>query len=610
MAELHRLLRRQLQRHPPAGEPPLDLEPLLAVVDQAYRQSDDDRALLERALEISSRELIEANTDLRTLFDLLPDLILRIDRAGRVVACHPSSAGELPLGSVSWIGMSIESPELSFLGPELPAAVADARRTGTVAALEVELGGDGAQRVCEARLVPVGKGDLVIVVRDVTSRRQAEELLEHFAYHDPLTGLPNRRLFDDRLEHAVERARRQRERFGVLYVDLDQFKEVNDRFGHRAGDRLLKAVSERLAAKLRSSDTLARVGGDEFMLLIETFRHPEDLARVAEILLRALEPPIDLEGLHHSISASIGVAIFPYDGESGELLVRSADAALYRAKASGRNRFQIYTPELNAQAVRRLELERALRDALERGELVVRYQPRVEVASGSVVAVEAQLHWQRAGRLLPPEEFIEVAAEIGLASELGAWTLRTACSDLGRLGGPGSPALRVAVDLGAAQLRDRELAAVLRQILAETGTAPERLELVLAGEALAGSSGPDLESLDELRQLGVTLAIGQFGAGGASFAAVARLPLAALEIERGLVGNCDRDPRAAAVVGAIVALTQSLGLRSVAAGVEWPAQADLLRRHGCVEMHGPLCGRLLRAEELSTLLQVTEAAKR
>lgn len=473
------------------------------------------------------------------------------------------------------------------------AEVAGRRRDGELVALEL----------CVAR-IDGPPGGFAVTVRDVTVRRQTEEAIRALAYYDPLTGLPNRLLALDRLGEAIERARRNRQMLAVMLVDLDRFKLVNDSLGLRTGDALLRAVAERLRATLRRSDTVARPGGDEFLLVLHGIAGAEAAARVAQKVLDALRPPFRVDGEELSITACIGIALWPHDGADPESLVENADTALARAKEQGRGQFCFYTTDMNAAAFERLMLESRLRRALEQAEFVVYYQPQVDLASGEVVGVEALLRWFHPEHgMVPPAEFVPLAEETGLIVPIGAWVLENACAQVRRWQEAVAPDLRLSVNLSARQFQDRELVARIAGTTARLGFPRRLLELEITESAVMRDVDGALARIRELRELGVGLALDDFGTGYSSLGYLQRFPIQTLKIDRAFIRDIAQDPRSAALVRAIVELARTLELRVVAEGVETREQALLLRDFGCHEIQGFLFSRPLPAAELGALLR-------
>ena len=451
------------------------------------------------------------------------------------------------------------------------------------------------------------------VIQDITERKAQEARIEHLAYHDSLTGLPNRTLLMDRLGQALSQAQRLDQQVAVLFIDLDRFKLVNDSLGHHVGDQLLQEIARRLRATLRDNDTVARVGGDEFQVIVCNVAGPTDAARIAEKLMRTLGEPFTLEGQELHVTASLGVSLYPRDGASGELLLKYADTALYEAKGEGRNAYRFFSPEMNAQAHGRLRLENDLRRAVERRELELHYQPQLDLATGEVCAVEALVRWRHPVRgLVQPNAFIPMAEETGLVLGIGEWVLNEACRQVAQWQREGladnlAP-LRVAVNISARQLQRPGLDGAVRRALAASGLAADCLELEITESSVMLDPQHAQSVLQSLRELGVQLSIDDFGTGYSSLAYLKRLPLDRLKIDRSFIGGIPTDSDDAAIVETIIVMTHKLGLRVIAEGVETLEQQLQLVRQGCDEMQGFLLAHPVPAAELPPLLKTLKEA--
>ncbi|MEM7584216.1 MAG: EAL domain-containing protein [Acidobacteriota bacterium] len=438
--------------------------------------------------------------------------------------------------------------------------------------------------------------------RDITERKKAEEATRHHAYHDHLTGLPNRMLFEDRLRHAVAQASRGHQLLALFFIDLDRFKTINDTFGHAAGDRLLIEVAQRLTGRKRGGDTVARLGGDEFLVLVNNLRQAEDAARVAEGILEALRPAVSLQGHSLHVTASIGISLFPHDGADGETLVKNADIALYRAKDSGRDSYQIYAPDMNARALEKLMFENSLRRAIDRHELLLHYQPQFDARSGQISGAETLVRWHKAsGELVMPGDFVHLAEDAGLIGPLGDWVLETACRQ-GRKWRDAGFDLRLAVNLSVHQLQRRGFLETVARVLDSTGMDPRRLELEVTESAVMQDPEKGISNLGELRKMGIRLAIDDFGTGHSSLSYLERLPVTTLKIDKAFVDGLGRQATAGAIIQAIIAMAHSLGMTVLAEGVEREDQRSFLRDQGCDELQGYFFSRPLTTEAMAALL--------
>ena len=442
----------------------------------------------------------------------------------------------------------------------------------------------------------------VSVFHDITEMRRKDERIHHLAFHDALTGLPNRTLMLERLQHAVKRSQREHSRLSVTFIDLDRFKGVNDALGHDVGDLLLQEVARRIKGRLRSMDTVARLGGDEFVVLMEDLRVAGDCACLAEELIAEVARPMQLLGHRVEIGASMGMAFFPEDGSDPLELMKCADMAMYAAKAAGRNTYRFFQPEMLARTSQRLTLEMDLRHAIAHDELELHYQPQVDLATGRPVAVEALVRWRHPRRgLLPPGEFIPLAEESGLIVELGAWVLNAACRQAGIWRAAGRH-LKMAVNVSARELEAGDLVERIGRLATRHGFAPDDLEIELTESAVMANPQHISGIFARLRELGVSVAVDDFGTGYSSLAYLRRLPIDTLKIDRSFVMDADCNEEDAQIVKTILALGQALKLQVVAEGIETQGQADLLRALGCDCAQGYFFSRPLPVKEIEAWL--------
>ncbi|MCL4184034.1 MAG: EAL domain-containing protein [Burkholderiaceae bacterium] len=422
---------------------------------------------------------------------------------------------------------------------------------------------------------------------EIAVRETAERRIRHLAHHDVLTGLPNRRLLHKRLDLALTAARGGRCCVAVIFIDLDRFKTINDSLGHTVGDALLKAVATRLTEVLRPGDTVSRVGGDEFVLILGSTSGPDDAAAVSQRLLEHLSRPYEIGGYSLRVTPSLGISVFPGDGEDPPTLLSRADAAMYHAKAEGRQCFRFFTEEVQRASTLRLQLENELHGAIARGELLLHYQPRFDLVDGTLSAVEALVRWQHPRRgMVSPAEFIPLAEETGLIQPIGDWVLREACRQQRRWRDLGFGPWPMAVNLSARQFGSRDLTESIRAIVAEAGIEPDALEIEITESALMHDTGQTLETLRSLAALGIRISIDDFGTGYSSLAYLKRFPVHLLKIDRSFVRDIPSDADDATIVRAIAGLARSLGLRVVAEGVENREQERFLQGIGCDEGQG------------------------
>jgi diguanylate cyclase (GGDEF)-like protein/PAS domain S-box-containing protein len=438
---------------------------------------------------------------------------------------------------------------------------------------------------------------------DISERKRAEAQITSLAYLDTLTGLPNRLLFADRLALAVAQAHRRGRRLGVLFLDVDRFKVINDSLGHGVGDRLLQALARRLAGTVRDEDTVARLGGDEFILLLPDASEAADVVNVAEKILEAVRKPVRIDDSELFVTASIGISLYPDDGGDPESLVKNADTAMYRAKEQGRDGLSVYAAAMNATAVERLELENGFRRALARGELEVYYQPILDLPTGRPLAVEALLRWNRPGvGLVSPVDFIPVAEATGLILPIGPWLFRTACEQVRRWQ-RSRPELRLAVNLSGRQFQQRDLGAQVLEAAGAAGFSLECLDLEITESYAMQNADSTIHTLRELKALGVAISIDDFGIGYSSLSYLKRFPIDTLKIDRSFVRDIASDPDDAAIVTAVIAMAHSLKLKVVAEGVETEAQRAFLLGCGCDRVQGFLFAPPLPAADCEKLLR-------
>jgi diguanylate cyclase len=567
------------------------------------------RSLTPRPPPVETNPDVRQETEnrLRVIFENSIDGIMTFMPDGRVLSCNPAAGLMFGLTPAEAIGRKLIELMTPLAGTEeevaFPVGLHEtvARRAdGSSFAVEVT--------VSESRLEAVSQ--MIVFIRDITERKAALDRMALLANYDSLTGLPNRVLFRDRLREGMKRARRNGHVLGLMFLDLDRFKVVNDSLGHEVGDRLLQHVSRTLTRCLRNVDsvarnldyepaTVSRLGGDEFTVIVENVGGADEAALIARRILDALLEPFVTGGEEIVISTSIGISLYPHDDADLDALIRHTDMAMYRSKALGRNMYSFYSANMNAEVEARLSLETSLRHALERREFSLLYQPKADLRTGRITGVEALIRWNRPGEeAVPPDRFITILEETGLILPVGAWVIRTACAELARWDAIGLPPLSLAVNLSARQFRQQYLFQLISETLAQTRIAPNRLELELTESQLMEDNDASRIMLSSIADMGVRVAIDDFGTGHSSLSYLKRFSIDTLKIDRSFVREITRDEEDSAIATAVIALGRSLRLKVVAEGVETIHQADYLRALGCDEIQGYLLSRPLTSEKL------------
>ncbi len=469
---------------------------------------------------------------------------------------------------------------------------------------------DGTTYTEEMTITPVKQDGnaanthFIAIKQDITQRKAAEKQIQFLAYYDALTGLPNRTLLQDRLSKALASARRRKDKVALLFLDLDEFKTINNSLGHSAGDLVLKEVAERLKRWAREQDTVSRVGGDEFLIVLTSVKDMPDAAVAAGRLMDTMTAEFVVQGHSLGIRCSLGISVFPEHGADGEALIKNADAAMYSAKESGRNNFRFFTKDMNAQVVERLALESGMRLALDRKELFLVYQPQMEIATGRITGLEALLRWQHPELgLVPPDKFIRIAENSGLIVPIGEWVLRTACSQARKWQDEGLLAVPVAVNVSAVQFRQADFCELIGRVLSETGLAPQYLELELTESLLLSNADTRFSVLQDLRAMGLKLAIDDFGTGYSSLSYLKHFPVSKLKIDRSFIRDVAANPDDAAITTAIISMAKSLNLKVIAEGVEDEEQMSFLRAHQCDEIQGYYFSKPLAVDKVADKLR-------
>ncbi|HEX8171976.1 MAG TPA: EAL domain-containing protein [Thermoanaerobaculia bacterium] len=526
--------------------------------------------------------------------------VSRLD--GTILDCNATFATMLGVPRGEMIGRSMRGVYAN--GEECDELSSLLTSAGTLNSVEVELRRrDGAPLWVLQNLVLVGdavSGVVHATVVDISDRKRAEEQIEFHAYHDVLTHLPNRKLFTDRLRHSVSRAKRSGKAVAVMFIDVDHFKTINDTLGHTAGDELLLEMARRLRDCVRDDDTVARLGGDEFTIILSELRQPEDAVHVAQKILQAVQEPLTIGGMPIVVTASIGIALYPVDGADPESLLRNADSAMYRAKEAGRNTYQLCTDEMKKRAMERLSLESRLRVALRDDQLMLAYQPQINLVTGRTIGVEALVRWNDPERgIVQPASFIPIAEESRLIVPLGEWVLRTACNQMRQWHDRGAGPMRLSVNLSARQFQQHDLVDMVRSALADSGLPGAALELEITETTAMQNADVTVEVLRALRAIGVGISIDDFGMGYSSLNYLKRFPITAVKIDRAFVRDLATSEGDAAIVSAVIGMARSLRLRVVAEGVETAEQFAILRGKNCDEGQGFYFSRPVWGEELT-----------
>ena len=537
------------------------------------------------------------------------DIVSVLDREGRILYQSPSVRHLLGFDPQDMIGLS----KFDMVHPDdaelMRASFRELVEKGTLdKPVEFRVrASSGEWRNLEA----IGKncldipavGGIILNVRDVTDRRAIEARIQHLAFHDALTGLPNRLLIQDRISQAISRAQRSAQKFAVMFIDIDNFKNINDTLGHDAGDDLLRGMAERLLESVRQHDTIARQGGDEFIVLLDELEGHRGATRVAQKILEALRAPFKVAGLDQHVSGSIGLALYPDDGRDAATLLKNADTAMFHGKALGKNTYQFFTPQMNIAVKRRAAMESNLRAAVKQGDFSMVYQPQIDLNTGEIVALEALVRWvSEDSGMMMPSEFIPLAEETGLISELGRWVLLESCRQNKAWQDMGLPARRIAVNLSARQLMDKGFIDAVAGILAETGLEAHYLELEITESQVMRQGEGSVMLLNQIADMGVHIAVDDFGTGYSSLSYLKRLPIGTLKIDQSFIRDITVDPNDTAIVVAIINMAKSLDLQIVAEGIETAGQLALLRSHGCGVGQGFYFSVPLSAKDLLPML--------
>lgn len=565
-------------------------------------------AFLMDAIRCDQARLKEGEEALLGFVNSTSDLIFCCTPDGTVIFSNQICRDEFKLGPDEYGKHSL----FDFFAPEAQEAIThqfdnviNNRQAGN---LELQLApGCRDSRYVEMSLFENNQGGEAVTVwgvcRDITERKIAQNELHKLAHHDMLTGLPNRVLLEDRLQQARALAHRMKSRFAVLFLDLDRFKIINDTLGHSVGDELLRLVAGRLKKSLRETDTVARIGGDEFIILLTSVKDRNDVSTLADKILKSIIAPFQLRDHEFFITTSMGLCIYPDDGEDTDDIVKKADIAMYHAKSMGRNNVQFYNKDMDQNASRRFAISNSLRRGLEQNEFCLHYQPKQDITTGRIVAMEALIRWNHPEfGLLSPVEFIQLAEENGLIMKLGEWVLRESCIQNVKWQALGIVGLRVAVNLSGYQLQHTSLLATIRKVLDETGMSPDHLELEITESVIMQNADFAVSILNAISELGIHISIDDFGTGYSSLAHLKRFSVNSLKIDKSFIREVDSSSKDAAIATAIIAMGNSLNLNVIAEGVETQSQLDFLKFNNCDQVQGYLFCRPMPPDELIELL--------
>ena len=557
--------------------------------------------ITERHEAVSALRQSEATN--RALVHAIPDAMLRIDCHETLLDFKAPTNFQFPIDVTRGIGRQLDKILPSTTAELFKHSLQQTLKTQEIQVFEFQLQLQGSLYDYEARYVTISTQEVLCMVRDITARKHAEQMIHYQAFYDELTGLPNRTLFDRHLEEAIANAKEGSYPMGVMFLDIDRFKTINDTLGHANGDRVVYEFGQRLSRCMRSSDIVARWGGDEFTILLPYLKTPEAAQEIAARILETFKTPFQIDDRELYIGSSIGIAIYPEHGEDSETLLQNADVALYRVKEQGRQNFQLYIPAMNSQASMRLSLENSLHQALERDEFCLCYQPQIDITTGKITGMEALLRWYHPHfGLVSPDRFIPIAEETGTIVPIGEWVLRTACAQNQAWHAAGFGQLKMSVNLSVRQFQHPHIVDEIAKILHETGLDPQFLELEVTETTLMQNIDMARPILLGLQEMGIHLALDDFGTGYSSLGYLKQLPFHTLKIDRSFIHDLEENSPDMAIVSAVLALGSGLDLRVIAEGVETQYQLDLLSSLNCEQMQGYLFAAPLKALDATKFL--------
>ena len=616
MSDYFHLLKKQITEHLHNinVDTPV-LQNFFHAVDEAYKKFDFDQHTLEHSLTMSAKELVRANEEIHAVFQAIPDQLFHLDKNAQIISYQAGDRDHHYLTSDRLINHSLYDVIDREVMDKFKVAINQVLHRGMAENFEFVIVHDKKIFYYEARLMPLKDGQILALVRDITERKLASDQIAYLAYHDSLTGLPNNRLFKDRLEQGIAHARRNKKMLAVMFLDLDRFKLINDTMGHGVGDQLLQVTADRLTESIRDTDSVAfnriamsssvaRLGGDEFTILLEDIDDVMTVNRIAKRIIDNVSRPLFLNNHELYISTSIGISVFPNDGEDVDSLLRNADSAMYYAKDEGRNNFQFFTGAMNETSMEQLVLENSLRKALQNNELHLYYQPQLDIKSRKIVGVEALLRWKHAEKgFISPAVFIPVAEETGLIMEIGEWVMTEACKQGAVWRKAGYRPIKISVNLSAKQLKADHLCEFISNILSNTGMDAEHLGIELTESAIIMEPEMALARLKAIKALGVELSMDDFGTGYSSLSYLKRFPIDTLKIDQSFIRDIKLDQESALLVKAIIAMAHGMGMGVVAEGVEQQEQLEFLRANNCDTVQGYYFSRPVPANDLNAMLE-------
>jgi diguanylate cyclase (GGDEF)-like protein len=628
---MHRLLKRQIKKHLRGESNSPELTHFIDAINAAYIANDQDVTLIERSLELTSAELTERNESLRkqvkkqkefqailghslstlnATFDATGEAIMAIDANGAIVKHNKmaevlikSLNKEYTTGSViqfKFLLSKVVNPSTFFNKLRRIKLHPQNDFFGQIHTID--------NRTFEYHCSPQLKNNELLgrvwCFRDITELKKNEAMITHQAFHDILTGLPNRTLLNDRVEHAINYSKRFNTQLAMLFIDLDDFKKVNDNAGHHAGDRVLIEVTQRLQRCIREVDTLARLGGDEFVVLLENLNNNDISSKISKRIINELSKPFKIADNTYFISSSIGISNYPKDSQTTDELIRKADMAMYHAKSVGKGNYQYFNAELEHSSNKRLEIENRLRKAITNNEFTLVFQPKIDLVTNSVDSVEALIRWQQKdGSYITPDEFIPIAEQTGLINEIGSWVLNEACSTLASLLKQGLPILPIAINVSPIEFKNKTLFSQFKTILEQYNLPPSTIEAEITESLFLEDINNVKKTLTELRKIGVTVAVDDFGTGFSSLQYLHELPIDVIKIDRSFVMNIEEKQHNAAITDTIITLARNLNLKVVAEGVESEGALRFLQARQCDLAQGYYFYKPLSKQQLINLIK-------